>query len=538
MGLRLGTVRCSAVVLLAAALSLACGSPEAVESLHGWNVLLVTLDTTRWDHLGCYGDEAARTPALDGLARRGVLFENAVAQAPITLPSHASIMTGKYPPAHGVRGNARYALPARHRTLAEILAEHGYQTAAVVGSFVLDRRYGLAQGFARYEDDREAMQQRTGSGDAARPGSDVSRAALDLAARFDRAAPYFLWVHYFDPHAPYAPPREVAASFDSTETGRYRAEIAAMDAAIGELLDGLEARDLLDRTLVVVVGDHGEGIAGPHAERSHGLFLYADTMRIPLIWSAPGGLAEGRRVERLARQVDVLPTLLDLLGLDPAAGIDGASLRGSLEGVAEAPDPGVVSYGESLLGWDSYGWAPVYQVRTAEWKFIEAPTPELYRLAVDPREATNVADEFPNVVEQLRGELRRVREAQGGSALVPGLVQGEDVERLEALGYVASARELPASLDPASLRDPKDGLALSRMLEEARALAQTGEVRPAIAVLEGLLAQDPDNPAAVREMSRFQGEIGEAGQAEAWLTRLVALRPDDPDAHALLAEYR
>ncbi|MEE9609037.1 MAG: tetratricopeptide repeat protein, partial [Myxococcota bacterium] len=167
-----------------------------------------------------------------------------------------------------------------------------------------------------------------------------------------------------------------------------------------------------------------------------------------------------------------------------------------------------------------------------------APTPELYRLAADPREATNVADEFPDVVEQLRGELRRVREAQGGSALVPGLVQGEDVERLEALGYVASARELPTGLDPASLRDPKDGLELSRMLEEARALAQTGRVRPAIAVLGRLLAQDPDNPAAIREMSRFQGEIGEAGQAEAWLTRLVALRPDDPDAHALLAESR
>jgi len=537
---RPGRGPCAPVLLLAlVALGAGCAPAPLPDHLAGWNVLLLTLDTTRQDHLGCYGAKGARTRHLDRLAASGVVFDHAVAQAPITLPSHASILTGKNPPEHGVRGNGVYALPASEETLAEILGEAGYATAAVVAAYVLDRRFGLAQGFGHYDDDPAAMRA-SGVNDPSRPAAAVTSAALAAARALPGDRPFFLWVHYFDPHHPYAPPEPFASSFPPTREGRYRGEIAAMDAAIGDLLAGLEDLGKLRRTLVVAVADHGEGTTGPHAETTHGLLLYDETIRIPLIVTARGGLPGGRREGGLARQVDLVPTLLDLLEIDAAGrGFAGVSLRGRLQGAPPKRAP--LAFAETFLGYDAYGWSPLFSVRSRDWKYVEGPRAELYDLVHDPIEATNVAADHPERVDRMARDLVRLRggarPSDGRFARVLG-PRAEDAERLRALGYVESAAE-PASIPPlATLRHPADSIHLFERLDEARFLKTNGRPREALAKGKALLEEDPTNYLALAHVAECSTDLERYEEAERYYRRMAGLRPNDPGPHAALGTAR
>lgn len=403
-------------------------------------VVIITLDTTRADRLSVYGYMNVSLPHVERLAAEGVVFDQATSVGPLTLPAHASLFTGLLPPGHGTRDNADLALDTARLTLAEVLKERGWRTAAFVGSVVLNADRGLAQGFDVYGG--------VPAGDGA-PDERQRRAGevVDDAIRWlegigdDR---FLLWVHLYDPHRPYDPPVPFRAMPDP-----YVGEIAYADSQIGRLLQALGRRTLLDRTVVVVAGDHGESL-GEHGERDHGIFVYESVLRVPLIVKAPA-LAP-RRVGEVVRLTDVMPTVLDLLGV-PAPPADGISLAGLMRGSPRQHDLEV--YAESLYP-RRLGWSPLYALRDGRYKFIEAPRPELYDLERDPFEQRNVHDQQPAVASAMRRRLAAVAQRGGGSWPVePGGDHEALRRRLASLGYVGHA-SAPRAESGEPLPDPKD----------------------------------------------------------------------------------
>ena len=344
------------------------------------SVLLISIDTTRADRLGCYGRLDASTPNLDRWATEGVVFENAVTSVPITLPAHASLMSGLLPHGHGVRDNGIYRVPDEPPTLAALLAEAGYDTAAVVGAAVLDRQYGLDRGFESYEDSVGPMGLAIAERDAAAVTSAAAAAARSLRK------PFFLFVHYYDPHAAYSPPTPFAERF---RPDLYQGEIAYVDEQVGRLRRELEGLGLLEDTVVVITSDHGESL-GEHGEPTHGVFLYQATLRVPLIIVAPKRWPGGRRVAALASLIDVPPTLLELTGVRVPDGLDGRSLAPAVDGAAAGARWLPL---ESEFGYNSYGWAPLSGITDGALKWIDAPEPELYDLVTDPAERQQPHDD-------------------------------------------------------------------------------------------------------------------------------------------------
>ena len=311
--------------------TLSCTAPQS----RAKNVVLISIDTLRADHLGSYGHAAARTPVLDGLAARGARFERATSVMPLTLPSHSSLMTGTFPTFHGVRDNGGFYLSDEAETLAEVLAVQGYATAGFVAAFVLDSRWGISQGFGHYFDDFDLAEQRDAKGMDAiqRPGRDVVDQAINWLDRraesVDSKSPFFTWLHLYDPHTPYTAPDDLARQFPATREGAYDAEIAETDRQIGRLFEHLKSLGELDDTLVVVVADHGE-MLGEHDEVTHGFFIYEAATHIPMIFSGPG--VDPTVVPDQVRIIDVMPTVLDLLGKSPSSAVQGASLLPLLRG--------------------------------------------------------------------------------------------------------------------------------------------------------------------------------------------------------------
>ena len=403
------------------------------------SVIVITLDTTRADRLSVYGFNNAPMPGLERLAREGVVFDRATAVAPLTLPAHCSVFTGLFPPAHGVRDNADGALSQQQTTLAEILKARGFQTAAFVGSTVLDSDRGLAQGFDYYSTVPRAGSSAHSFGAAQRPADAVMNDALQWIEAHDEKS-FFAWVHLYDAHRPYEAPEPFRSRF----LDPYVAEIAFADAQIARLLTALNDRHVLERTIVVVVGDHGESL-GEHGERDHGIFVYEASMQVPLIVRAPGLTA--RRVDAVVSQVDVLPTLLDLLRIPAPPGIDGVTLvpasRGSMMVEREL-------YAESMYP-SRFGWSPLRMVRDARLKYIDAPRPELYDLDADPFERHDLASQRPNVVAGMRARLAGF--AAEKPAGLPGNQPSEEAVRaLASLGYSSGHAAVPSS----SALDPKD----------------------------------------------------------------------------------
>jgi choline-sulfatase len=465
-------------LLLFVTLSLLLTSAGPTAQRGAPNILLVTIDTLRADRLGSYGYKLARTPVLDRLAAEGTRFADATTHAPLTYPAHAAILTGRYPGAYGIRLNGMRPLPAAASTLAERLKSAGYHTAAVVGSVILDRSYGLDQGFDLY-DDRFAIRpaEIQAVAEVQRPAAAVTAAAtvwLKDAARQSKAAPWFLWAHYYDPHLPYdAPSKYVAAS-----GGRpYDAEVSYVDAELGTLLASVDR----SRTLIVVTADHGEAL-GDHGEPDHGFFLYDSTLHVPLIFAGTG-VGSGRLqqiprrvVTEQVRSVDIVPTIADAVGLSRDSTSDGESLVPLLEGGTRAEAP--VSVAESWYPRLHFGWSELRSARVGEWKYIAAPAPELYDLRSDRGEQRNLARDRPAVAARLAAEVGRLTtSAPDKDAVAVPQPDAATRERLRALGYVGTLAPVTSTT---TAENPLDHIAEYRAYRElfTRALALLARKQP------------------------------------------------------------
>ncbi|MGD9724427.1 MAG: sulfatase-like hydrolase/transferase [Pirellulales bacterium] len=464
-----------------------------------WNVVLITLDTTRADHLGCYGSRFD-TPAIDALARDGVRFEQCYAPVPLTLPSHSSLLTGLVPPRHGVHDNGPQRLDERATTWPEILSRRGYETGAVVGAFVLDHQFGLQQGFAHYNDQMPAD-----SGGrfnyAQRNAAQVTDEALAWLAQ-PHAAPVFLWVHYFDPHAPYDPPGYDPAF---AMRPRYDAEIYYVDTQLRRLLAGIDAQ-AAGPTLVILTADHGEGL-GQHGEDSHGLFAYNSTLRVPLIVRFPDGRLQRRVVRAPVALVDVLPSVLSWLGIDVPLGLDGQLLP-----LADPPSatPRTV-YFENQFPTSAFGWASVDGIMHGGYKLIRAPQPELYDLAGDPQERDNL---FQADNERSQQMMKQIESLTSDFAALPSLEEREaavsqpELARLRALGYAGAARPpTSAHLAAQPLPDPKQMLPVYQQLQEIPVLIEQRQVGQATErLLDILEMRDPQNNRGLRMLAALPPE--------------------------------
>ena len=487
------------------------GVDLAAGSTH--NVLLITLDTTRADRLGCYGYTGARTPRLDGLAAAGVRFARAYAPAPLTLPSHASIMSGLYPVAHGVRNNG-HDLPAGMAMLAGILKAKGFATAAFVSSFSVDSRFGIGRGFDVYDDTFDAEQPLK--------GANAERRAEETFARFSKwlagigSERFFAWVHYYDPHLPYDPPAPYR------EGHPYDGEIAYMDHYVGAVLDLLEERGLLDKTLVVAAGDHGEGL-GDKVEAGHGIFLYDETVRVPLIVHDRAVFRRLQVVESVVRLIDVAPTILETIGLGrEAAGMQGQSLVPALSG---RPGKDLDALIETFYPRENFGWSELVGLVSGRWKLIQSPRPELFDLGPDPGERTNLfgaaAAKAGELGKRLEQEIFRMSAGQGAPAgTAPGRV--EDRERLRSLGYVNLAPARPGEAAP----DPKDKIALLELVQKAQRLESQGNYAEAERAHLEILKEIPDSPEAYVDLALAQARQNAFDRAIASLIRGIERLPD------------
>jgi arylsulfatase A-like enzyme/Flp pilus assembly protein TadD len=494
------------------------------------NLLVVTLDTLRADHVGSYGYAAARTPRLDGLAARGLRFARAATVVPLTLPAHSSLLTGTFPARHAVRDNGGYYLGEENETLAEILKARGFRTGGFISAFVLDSRWGIAQGFERYFDDFDLRQfeKQAGMDAIQRPGRETVDEALRWLAA-EREKPFFLWVHLYDPHTPYAAPREFAAQFPRSLTGAYDAEIASADAQLGRLLDALEADGRLGRTVVAVLGDHGE-MLGEHGELTHGFFVYDAAVRIPLVVAAPG-LAPRVVVDQV-RIVDVMPTLLELLGVPAAPAVQGTSLLP----LARGQRLNLMALSESWFPRFHYGWSELQAIQDERFKLIRAPRRELYDLERDPLETTDLAASDPRRVETLERALEQTITASGGGGTpkVPEAMDSETAERLEALGYVGgsvSARHL----EDRPRGDPKDKIQLYNLLKQASTASAEGRFEEAIAKASQALAEDPEILEGHMLLGNFLEKAERHAEATAAYRRALALDPEHQETTFRLA---
>jgi len=488
--------------LIAAAFLFACAPPPRVEP--PLSVLLITIDTLRADRLGAYGDAKARTPALDALARQGVVFERAYTPVPITLPAHVSLMTGLLPPAHGVRGNGAFALGPNVPTLAEAMKASGRQTAAFVGGFPLSRRFGLNRGFDEYDD---AMSKAPGVNYdfAERRAHDVVEAATRWMSV--NPGPVFVWVHLFDPHAPYDPPPEF-------RTGDpYRDEIASADAAVATLISAWDAR--AKRSVVVATADHGEAF-GEHGEWSHSLFIYDTTLHIPLIVRAPG-LEAGKRSRVAVGLTDVAATVVELAGADTTS-VPGVSLTKSLG--SEARDRAL--YAETEAPRQDFGWSDLRSIREDGFKWIRAPRPELYALSGDPDEGKNLAATDLPRSRAFDTALSKVL-AGTGEKTASRAPDAESTERLRSLGYVQG----PGGRGSGA--DPKDRVEVAQKIAGATGpFADWGE---AIRNYRALVALDPQNPLLNLRLADALLRSGEPEASLPFFARVVKAGPITADAH-------
>ncbi len=498
------------------------------------SVLLITLDTTRADRIGAYGFADIETPHLDRLAAEGVLFEQAQAVAPLTLPAHSSIFTGEYPPAHGVRDNGGFYLDDEHVVLAEILRDEGLRTGGFVGAFVLDAKWGIAQGFDHYFDDFELGDTvRLALNEIERPAGEVTDAAI---AWLDEApgARFFSWVHYYDPHSPYEPPEPFAERYRNRP---YIGEIAYVDSQVGRLLDWLDRNDRARDTVVIVMGDHGESL-GEHGESGHGFFIYEGATRVPFIVRAPYDTMQGHRVAEVVRAVDVSPTVFDLLAVDAGqedrdASFQGASIVRLLTGSA---GPRLPAYAEAVYPRYHYGWSDLASLRVENMKFVAAPRPELYDLAADPGEMNNLYSARPDEADRMASMLKALESRWTGRAL-PAQVDEIDPEtraRLAALGYLASfaGGGSAAPVDRSTLADPKDRIHLFNLMRTAREASLKGNQPAAVEALERVLIEDPSVIDAWVRLGDEQMRGNDPAAAIESYRRAIELKPDY--AHAVI----
>lgn len=536
------------------------------------NVVLVTADTLRADHLPAYGYDRVKTPNLDRMAASGAVFDQTSTVVPLTLPSHSSMFTGTFPMYHGVRDNGGYYLGQDQVTLAETLKEHGYRTGGFVAAFVLDSRWGLNQGFDRYFDDFDLNKyERVGLDTVQRRGGEVLDAALDWmeGVKADR---FFAWIHFYDAHTPYEAPEPFLSEYRGYPAARYDGEIAYVDSLMGRLFDWLSANDLDENTIVVFIGDHGESL-GQHEENQHGFFIYDATMRVPFLLKTPyRDLPRGGRVKAQVRTVDLMPTLLDLTGLPSPEPVQGTSLVPLLTGASE--DLGLLAYGESYYPRHHYGWSELKSVRNGRYHFVDAPRPELFDVVDDPREQKNLAPQRAATVSELKGALDGMVArygVEGIDARAPETLDSETQAQLAALGYLGGPSRVAVDPDQ-PLADPKDKIDLFNLIKEAgtdssnddtaaalekidrvlaedpgileahnirgNLLAKRGDQEGAIGAYQAALARDPEYKPALFGLASVYQELGRTADAEAGFRRILDLDPHDNRALFNLARIR
>lgn len=491
------------------------------------NLVLITIDTVRADRMGFLGSKRGLTPNLDALARDAVVFRLAYAQAPLTPTSHATILTGTYPQFHGV---ADFGMPISPRavTLAEVLGAHGYRTAAFVGSIILDPYSGLAPGFERGFQHFEAGFR------LGRPGREsryetVERRAGEVVSRAiawlqkDSRPPFFLWVHLYDPHDPYDPPPPYSKRFASSP---YDGEIAYADSALAKLFQELKSRGLYDDSLIAVMGDHGEAF-GEHGEKNHGIFLYNETIQVPFVLKLPGERFAGKSVDAAVELVDFAPTALAVLQLAPPSSVQGTSLFSLIEGKSHHRQP---AYSQTDYPRRAFGWSSLQALRSSKYLFVNAPRSELYDLAADPEEKTNLVDKNSAVAAQLRTDLESVRarfSAKGTAARAP--LGPEELEKLRSLGYVSYSE---GTQDSASgTTDPKDKIEVANAVHAGILAGELGRTEEAMAAFRGIVKDDPQIYVAQYQLGLNLMRAKNYAQAVAPLQKAAALRPDAGNAH-------
>jgi len=498
-----------ASLLLAAVLLAACRGEEPQV-----NGLLITLDTTRADALSCYGNPEPTTPHLDALAADGVLFKGAHTVMALTLPAHTSMLTGLAPLRHGIRDNGVFVLPQEAESVAERARAAGYDTAAFVSSVVLDDDFGLEQGFETYSVPSRRGEVERAHG-AERPAAQTIDAVLDWLAGRDASRPFFLWVHLYDPHHPYAPPADFAGRFATP----YLDEVAAMDAEIGRLFADLASRGLWDETFVLALADHGEAF-GEHGEVTHGTFVYQPTLQIPFLARWPRSAPErraGERSDEIVGAVDVAPTLVEALGLAPLGAIDGLSF-------ATRPLPAERGlYFESYYGWFSCNFSPLAGWLDARGKYIHSSAPELYDWRADPGEQQDLAARSGTDLGPYRDAIARLAEAPALASASLG-AESEVLAEIQALGYAGGgegAGELPHPLAPSTLPSPRSQAYFFAAQARAQALASAGDRAGAAGVYEEVLASYADNFHALEELGTLYMQLARPADAVRVLERLV-----------------
>jgi len=467
------------------------------------NILFITLDTTRADHLGCYGYNRVETPNIDMLAKTGILFKNAICQAPLTLPSHSSIFTGTYPFYHGVRDNGGFYIEPDKTTLAEVLKEHGMATSAFIGAFVLDSRWGLDQGIDYYYDNFDFTKYKMISLDSVqREGGEVIKAFFEWFEE-NHQKKFFSWIHLYDPHTPYEPPEPYNTRYSTRPWGLYDGEIAYVDELIGKVLDKLSERDILEKTLIVIVGDHGESL-GQHGENSHGFFIYDASISVPLIIHFPSSKLGGKKISECVETIDIMPTLLHILGLPLPQEVQGKSLLPLI--MDENPSQECFAYSESYYPRYHYGWSELKSLQNSRYKYILAPRPEFYDIINDPAERKNIYKQNVKIGEQFEQKLKSMLEkmsSEGIEEKVPQKLDEEAIEKLTALGYVGGFTSQSKLNKTGDLLDPKDKIHLFNKIKMAEGNFAEGKLDVALERITEVIEEDP----LIKEARRVRARI-------------------------------
>ena len=482
------------------------------------NLVLITIDTLRADYLSYNGSTRVKTPNLDALAARGVNFERARTPVPLTLPSHASILTALYPASHGVRDNGTFRLDEKQITLAEILKQQGYETAAFVGSFVLDHRFGLNQGFDVYDDQTSQNANAMERLEAERNGGAVYDAFARWLQSYSGKKPFFAWIHLYDPHFPYDPPKDFGAKYPQMP---YAAEVAYTDSIVGRIVNDLEARKWIGNSIIAMVGDHGEGL-GEHGEHTHSVFIYNSTLHVPMLIVAPQLIPPSVKVSDLSRTIDLAPTLLDYLGMKNQLG-EGMTLRNLIEG---KPQKEIISYSESMYAKLNMGWSPLFGLETKTYRYIEAPKPELYEVQKDPKETQNRITSTREVARRMSQELQK---SYTNKSAVPQNVDEETREKLASLGYISSAP--PKGVSDGKAIDPKDKIEVWNEMQMILHAIEIKDYEIAIAALRRLKEKGEMMPMVAQSLGTVYMRLGDFVSAEKAFREALQLGIDSSVTH-------
>ncbi len=487
-----------------------------------FNVIVITLDTTRADRLPSYGCRDLTTPTLDTFAARGVRFEHCYAQTPLTLPSHTTLMTGTLPLFHGIRDNGGFFVPEKLKTMAELFKDKGYETGAFIAAFVLDSKWGLNQGFDTYYDKFDMSKfKRISLGTVQRPANEVLDQALPwLDARKDKK--FFAWLHLYDPHSPYEPPPPYDKIYAEHP---YLGEIAFADSQLARLWSWLESNGLLEKTFIVFAGDHGESL-GEHEEQSHGFFVYQAAIHVPLIVVTPFPKLQGVVSPEVTGLVDVLPTVCEMEGLPVPAEVQGKSLLPAFFGRRRKETP--LAYSETYYPRFHFGWSDLKTVQDGRYKLILAPVPELYDVVADPREEKNLVYLEKKTFERLNAEAEAFigRASQNAYETDLSKIDEETREKLSALGYVGSFTD-PAKLKGKTLGNPKEKIRVYNRLSEAREMGLDGRVDEAVKIIQGIIATDPDVTDAYFAIGNIYFQAQRYKDAIQYFEQVLGRKPDD-----------